>query len=163
MGMGALVLKGLRFLSVTHFILSLLAVTFCCNVGSKHKDGPKLVILQWPIQVWPCMLHRKWSLCELTCLWVHTGTGKKKKKKKERTCSVMNVTQEGGGWGSWQICFIFSVTAGCYQEEVWASAARSPSFKWEAQKPRFLWEISPFSNVENWFQFYKICWALLEN
>lgn len=49
MGMEALVLEGLPFLSVTHFILSLFVVTFHCNIGSKHKDGPKLVVLQWVI------------------------------------------------------------------------------------------------------------------
>ena len=31
---------------MTDFILSLLAVTFHCNVGSKHQDGPKLVIFK---------------------------------------------------------------------------------------------------------------------
>lgn len=47
--MQALVLKGLPFLAVAHFILSLFDVTFHYNVGSKHKDSSKLVILQWVI------------------------------------------------------------------------------------------------------------------
>lgn len=47
--MEALVLKGLPFLYVAHFILFLPAVTFHCNVGSENKDGLKLGILQWTI------------------------------------------------------------------------------------------------------------------
>ena len=74
MGMEALVLKVLCFLSVTRFILSLLAVTFHCNVGSKHQDGLKLVIsklrcapVDHPKSDFVCFIES--GVCEPRCLW----------------------------------------------------------------------------------------------